>query len=119
MRPDELDDLVVGAFDCVSNAVGQRSPSPNAGAAGRGFAGDDVLTWVNALTRRAGHSPLSADRRPKPGVPIVATNQYSGVTGVVRAKFQVLGAAIEPLRLTRKNAGKSMATKSGSDVLAK
>jgi hypothetical protein len=39
--------------------------------------------------------------------------------GVVRAKFQILGAAIEPLRLIRKNAGKSMAAKSGSDVLTK
>jgi hypothetical protein len=39
--------------------------------------------------------------------------------GAVRAKFQILGAAIEPLRSTRKNAGKSMAAKSGSDVLAK
>ena len=42
-----------------------------------------------------------------------------GRRGVVRAKFQILGAAIEPLRSTRKNAGKSMAAKSGSDVLAK
>ncbi len=39
--------------------------------------------------------------------------------GVVRAKFQILGAAIEPLRSTRKNARKSMTAKSGSDVLAK
>jgi hypothetical protein len=39
--------------------------------------------------------------------------------GVVRAKIQILGAAIEPLKSTRKNAGKSMAAKSGSDVLAK
>jgi hypothetical protein len=39
--------------------------------------------------------------------------------GVVRAKFLILGAAIEPLRSTRKNAGKSMAAKSGSDALAK
>jgi hypothetical protein len=39
--------------------------------------------------------------------------------GVVRAKFQILGAAIEPFRSTRKNAGKLMAAKSGSDVLAK
>ncbi len=38
--------------------------------AGRGFAGVDLLTWVNALARRAGHSPLSADRRPKSGVPL-------------------------------------------------
>ena len=32
---------------------------------------------------------------------------------------KILGAAIEPFRSTRKNAGKSMAPKSGSDVLAK
>jgi hypothetical protein len=39
--------------------------------------------------------------------------------GVVRAKFQILGAAVETLRSTRKNAEKSMAAISGSDVLAK
>jgi hypothetical protein len=39
--------------------------------------------------------------------------------GAVRAKFQILGGAIEPLRSTRKNAGILIATKFGSDVLAK
>ena len=36
-----------------------------------------------------------------------------------QSKILILRAAIEPLRSTRKNAGKSMAAKSGSDVLAK
>jgi hypothetical protein len=35
-----------------------------------------------------------------------------------QSKFQILGAAIEPLKSTWKNAGKSMAAKSGSDLLA-
>jgi hypothetical protein len=39
--------------------------------------------------------------------------------GVVRAKFGILGAAIQPLRSTRKNPGKSMAVEFGSDVLKK
>ncbi len=36
--------------------------------------------------------------------------------GVVRAKFRILGAAIQPLKSTRKHPGKSMAVKSGSDL---
>jgi hypothetical protein len=55
-------------------------------------------------------------RRPEHLVPVGACNSKAGV---VRAKFQILGAAIEPLRSTRENAGKSIAAKSGSDVFAK
>jgi 2-methylcitrate dehydratase PrpD len=57
--------------------------------------------------------------RPSSDLTALLDRIYAPGRGVVRAKFQILGAAIEPLRSTRKNAGKSMAAKSGSDVLAK